>query len=640
MKLTLFTLLAGITTQAIAGLPDSKTDISKLVSKLDGREGIGEIIGDRDSSNVVYVRPTSKSFIGDFAQVGGAVSCHELHENRITTFRYPTEKEIQKVLESSQAYSPAFESTFGVFARNSKITNDIQKLRSEITTYTREHKEIYGRYQKAKSILEGEQTRLKSLELRDRNLDTKLTSQLALSSTDEEREQIISEYRQNKADISHELAFVSDEVQVAHANYAHALKDWAPFKDELDWLQKVEDSLIVSFERLQTLADSSLRRSKELIKTMENAPIGYASASYSFNADQEIQTLRQAIQELELPSYNILALPVFDVRLNTGVNVSMNGKTDNFSYQFETYNYPTELDQHHPDAQAKSFQFDNTNVEDENGEGKLQIDYQDMEGRFGGQRAFKFPVTMGAFCGYPKSKKVTYSYTDSQGVVQQEDVMQTTYESPSENKALFTQHVGLRYKYFEAAATIKGKCRMDIKQASNYHRSRGSKSSWRWFKKVTHRWDDTTHNLANSMGIKCDITEAPVSIKPEDMKKASEELKNMLYQDMYSMFIMTYAKDYDLEVAVPTHAEGRPQVFSNLGKGIMNICGMKVGCQVANVVLKSLDDLVGVRHSGSTSSKVTSTGTLKREMNLNTYIVNEGGANFKMKVCIEKNGCK
>jgi hypothetical protein len=219
MKLALIALLAGVTNHAIAGLPDSKTDISKLVSKLDGREGIGEIIGDRDSSNVVYVRPTSKSFIGDFAQVGGAVSCHELHENRITTFRYPSETEIQRVLESSQAYSPAFESTFGVFARNSKITNDIQKLRSEITTYTREHKEIYGRYQKAKSILEGKQTSLKSLELRDRNLDTKLTSQLALSSTEEERQQIISEYRENKTDLSHELVFISDEVQVAHANY-------------------------------------------------------------------------------------------------------------------------------------------------------------------------------------------------------------------------------------------------------------------------------------------------------------------------------------------------------------------------------------------------------------------------------------
>ncbi len=624
----------------MAGLPDANKDISNLVSKLDGRPGIGQIIGDRDANNIVYVRPTSKTFTGDFAQVGGSVSCHELHENRIATFRYPNETEIPRVISNSMPYSPAFEANFGVAARNSKITNDIQEIRSDILKYTREHKDIYGTYQKAKALYEGKKARLDVIESKDRTLDSKLNSQLAMAMSQDERTLIIAEYRQSKRDLAHDLAFLSMEVDNAHLEYAEALEDWAPYKDELEWLEKAEDSLVRSYDRLQRISIESLRRSKELIDVLETRPIGYATASYSFNANSEIENLRSAINELNLPAYNVLALPVFDVRLNTGINISMNGRVDNFNYQYETYNFPSQLDLSHPDAREKTFNYPNTKLSDQNGEGNILVNYPDMEGSFGGARAFKFPVTLGAFCGYPKSKKVTYSFTNDEGYVHQEDVMQTVYESPAPEQAIFAQHVGLRYKFFEAAAPIKGKCRMDIKQASNYHRSRGSKSSWRWFKKVTHRWDDTTHNLANEMGIKCEITEAPSSIKEEDMKQASDELKNMLYQDMYSMFIMTYAKDYDLEVAVPTHAEGKPQVFGNLGNGIMNICGHNKGCQIANVVLKSLDDLVGVRHSGSTSSRITSTGVLQREMSLNTFIVNEGAANFEMRVCIDKEKCQ
>ncbi len=632
-------LLAAVSSSALAGMPDSNRDISKITGKLDGRKGIGQIIGDRDNPKVVYVRPTSKRFSGEFTQVGGSVSCHELHENRIATFRYPNEQELAGVLAGSWAYSPAFESSFGVFARNSKYTNDIQKMRSQILTYTRDNREIYGRYTSAKEIYEGKKLRLEGLEIKDRNLDTKLTSKLALATAESDKNQIIQDYRRDKRDLAHEISFVSDEVSTAHNSYAVALQGWAPFKDELQWLQDVEESLVTSFERIQRLADDSLRKSKSLIEALENKPIGYASTSYSFNANSEIENLRNARTELNLPDFNILTLPVFDVRLNTGVNIAMNGRADNFSYQYENYNYPTELDRSHPDAQKKTYPFPNTEVEDRNGEGQILVDYPDMNGSFGGARAFKFPVTMGAFCGYPKSKKVTYSYTDETGKTQQQDVMKTVYESPAPGQSIFTQNVGLRYKYFEAAAPIKGKCSLNVSQASNYTRSRGKKSSWRWFKRVTHRWDNTTHDVAQSLGIKCEITEAPTSVKPEDMNQANKELKNMLYQDMYSMFIMTYAKDYDLEVTVPTHDTGKPQVFSNLGNGIMNICGKLTGCQIANVVLKGLDDLVGVRHSGSTSSKITSKGTLTREMNLNTFIVNEGAANFEMKVCIEREGC-
>ncbi len=640
MKLKNLIVMASVTTSAFAGMPDSNRDISNLVGKLDGRTGIGPIIGDRENPNLVYVRPTSKNFSGVFTQVGGGISCHELHENRVATFRYPSEQEIPRVLANTLPYSPAFESSFGVFARNGKILNDLQEVRSQIKDYIEENKEVYGAYQSAKAIHEQKKTHLENLEHKLKGLDLNLEESLLQATTLQERQQIKYDYRVERRRLNKLILDAYNDVDFAHYNYALALKDWAPFKDQLEWLEKVDSSLINSYDRLQAFADSSLRRSKALIEVLENKPIGYASTSYSFNANSEIENLRNAQRELNLPHFNILTLPVFDVRLNTGVTVAMNGRSDNFSYQYENYNYPSELDRIHPDAKSKTFEFANTQIEDQEGTGTVLMDYPDMEGTFGGARAFKFPVTLGGFCGYPVSKKVTYAYTDPSGNVLQRDVMQTTYESPAPGQSVFTQHVGLRYKYFEAAAPIKGKCTMDISQASNYTRSRGKKSSWRWFKRVTHQWDDTTHNVAQEMGIKCDITEAPAGIKPEDMNQAVKEVKNMLYQDMYSMFVMTYAKDYDLEVAVPTHDTGKPQVFGNIGNGIMNICGHQKGCQIANVVLKSLDDLVGVRHSGSTSSRVTSKGKLTREMNLNTFIVNEGAANFGMKVCIDSGRCQ
>jgi hypothetical protein len=159
-------LLATVSSSVFAGMPDSNRDISKIVGKLDGRKGIGQVIGDRDNPNVVYVRPTSKSFSGEFTQVGGSVSCHELHENRVATFRYPNEQELARVLAGSSAYSPAFESTFGVFARNTKYTNDIQKMRAQILSYTRDNREVYGRYTSTKEVYEGKKLRLEGLDLK------------------------------------------------------------------------------------------------------------------------------------------------------------------------------------------------------------------------------------------------------------------------------------------------------------------------------------------------------------------------------------------------------------------------------------------------------------------------------------------
>lgn len=642
MKIAGLTASLGLT--SAGAMVDPGVDLSPLTDKLTGTEGIGPIVADSENPKMLYVRPTSKKFQGRFYQTSGAINCNELFEMRQLTYRYPTEEEFDRVIRGNQVYSPAFESNVGIFAKATGLITEINRAKKKISSYINDHKEEYGRYESTRAEFDLVNAELARAGEKMDKAQRDFITAMGIASSEAEKEELRADFRLKLAELSKRESEIYDRYETASILYSAALEAWAPYRDQLDWLTKVERSLSESFENSQKLAEDSLSRSEKLINALENKSIGFASSSYSFNPNSEIDELYKKMRESGVTGYSVSSLPVFNVRLNPGVTKSVRAADDHVSgvnYEMITYNFPAETRQvligSGEDRRVEfPLMYENQETNDQ---GRISFMMADLNGSFGGSQSFEVPVTMGAICGYPVTAKKKYDYTDEDGNVFSRDVTVTEYQSPAPNQPVFVQNVALRYNYYEKAKPFSGKCQLNLSQSSNYFRSRGSKSSWRWFKKVTHSWDDTTHNLASAMGLSCDVTEAPMGRNEVESRQMIEEMKNMLYQDMFSMFLMTYAKDYKVNAVEPTVSDERPQLFGNLGNGIMNICGSNKGCQVANVVLKTMDELVGTRHSGATSNRTTSTGTLKRDLSLQSYIVQEGFANFEMRVCVDHSKC-
>ncbi len=635
---------AGLVAQSAGAMVDPGVDLTPLTDKLSGTEGIGPIVADSENPKQLYVRPTSKKFKGRFYQTSGAINCNELFEMRQLTYRYPTEEEFDRVIRGNQVYSPAFEANVGIFAKATGLITELNRAKKKVSQYINDHKEEYGRYESTRAEFDLVKGELSRAQEKMEKLQRDLIAAMAIATSEAEKAEIRADFRARIIELSKREVEIYERHETASILYSAALADWAPYRDELEWLTKIERSLSQSFENSQKLAEESLNRSERLISALESKSIGYASASYSFNPNSEINELYKRMREASVEGYSVTSLPVFNVRLNPGVTKNVRAASDNVSgvnYEMITYNFPEQTRQILiGNGQERRVEFPLI-YENQEGQDRERISFlmADLDGSFGGAQSFEVPVTMGAICGYPITDKKKYEYTDEDGNFFSRDVTVTEYKSPSPNQPVFVQNVALRYNYYEKAKPFSGKCQLNLSQSSNYFRSRGSKSSWRWFKKVTHSWDDTTHNLATAMGLSCDVTEAPLGRNEVESRQMIEEMKNMLYQDMFSMFLMTYAKDYKVQAVEPTVSDERPQLFGNLGNGIMNICGSNKGCQIANVVLKTMDELVGSRHSGATSNRTTSTGTLTRDLSLQSYIVQEGFADFEMRVCVDHSKC-
>jgi len=108
---------------------------------------------------------------------------------------------------------------------------------------------------------------------------------------------------------------------------------------------------------------------------------------------------------------------------------------------------------------------------------------------------------------------------------------------------------------------------------------------------------------------------------------------------MQGLFLTSYAKDWQVTPLRPEVLSADSRLFSKIGQGVMNLCGSNKYCQISGIVLKSMDELVGARHSGSTSNTTTISGTLSKDYNLNTYMISEGFSNIEMRVCLDHKQC-
>lgn len=639
--LTITTGVFALLTTNVYALPYASANISGLTSKVDTAD-VGTLIGDHLEKKTVYVQPGSKKFNGKFYLTNGGIDCQDLFNLRKLTYRMPTEEEFSSVVQNNQTYSPAFEATVGVTAKNMYLGKKIVDAKFKVLNFIEDHKEEYGIYSSAKAQLDLATSEANSIKEEIKDLNSNLVNKIALATTEIEKENIRELHRSALRVLVRRQSSVDRKKSLAAKSFHQALIAWAPYKDQLEWLTNIERNLEQSFQRIQELAEQSLNRSENLVKLLEKKTVGYASSSYSLNVEPEISLLNSRMKEAGINDYSISPLRVFNVRLNPGVTKKVNKMKDSdlgVDYELISYHFP--LNTRLLVNSAEKFVTIPVDHESEDGSTEqLRFLMTDLDGSFGGSQSFEIPVTQGSICGYAKSKQHHYNYTDSNGNSMSRTVNHTVYESPAPNQPVFVQNVALRYNFYEKSDPIHGKCRLNVNKTSSYVRNAGRRSSWRWFKKSTHTWDDTKKNMSEQRGIACSLTKSPQGSSPQESKELNSAFEKALYQDMFGLFLSSYAKDWEVTPLKPEVLSADSRFFSKIGSGVMNLCGSNMYCQIGGIVLKSMDELVGTRHSGSTSNTTKITGTLTKDFSLNTYMVSEGFSNIEMRVCLDHTQCE
>lgn len=630
--------LSGAMSNAYA-LPYQKADISPLTRRV-SLEDIGPVLGDHEDARTVYIMPGTLKFKGKLAHINGTMNCQDLYRLRLITYRMPSPEELQRVIERGDFFSPAFESRMGVAARNNNYLTKIRQQEYLVSKFIEEHKEEYGTYIASKTALDLAEQDLKSAQQDITSLNESLTTKIAMATTEEERERVRADYRVAIIPLLKKRSAVQEEVISKRETFIPALRDWAPYKDQLEWLEKVKTSLKQSYASLLETANESMRASENLILALESKIVGLASGSYSINLGEQAAKLNQRIMDAGL-NYHAQPLPIFNVRLNPGVVKRFEHTSDQtagLDYELVTYSLPAHT-MRMVKGQPRPLEMPAT-LEHEGKSERMKFYVADFDGSFAGSQSFEMPVTQGAVCGHPISKDVHYRYTDQNGVEHSRTTTETSYASPAPNQKVFVQNVAVRYNYYKKAEPISGRCEMDVHKTSSYVRNAGYERHWSWFKVHTRTWDDTRQDYNNNMGIYCQLTKRPQGNNAAESAEMNKAFEKALYQDIFNMFIMTYAKDYTVTPVKPELLTSDSRFFSTIGDGVMNLCGSNVFCSIGGIILKSLDDLVGARHTGTTSNSTTVNGKLIRDLKLDNYIVDEAFSDMEISVCMDDKQCE
>lgn len=639
MKRLALTTLAGIMAMPVFAMPDPKVSITGLTSQV-SMVGINNIMGDDLNPKLIYIMPSDIKVSGKFTQISAGISCTDLHNLRTGLLKYPSsQEETQRILSSGQYYSPLFEATIAFEARSSVLKQKITDLRLRANQLREDNRELYNEYQAAYGELESIKAEGASLEENLKSTHANYMSEMAMVLTEADRAAIRETYLPIFSDLRAKIAQNIQYRTEASTRFSQASRGWAPFRDELAYIREFENDLMGSMERYQKQAKDHLETSKNYIYTLGKKVVGKATAGYSLASNDQLSILRERIREAGL-DYDVRQLDVFNVKMNPSV-ISLDSEVrsdHNRTYRLASY----EVDDKNSISLGVEDQYLEMPAKLESEDGKtenLKFLVKKFNNNAGAAQDFEMPISIASYCGEPTyvDREITFSNTSGETV--KTKVNYPVFELKSD-RLIYAQNVSLAYNYYQKAEPIEGRCELDVSKSSNYVRDSGKKKTGGFWRRRTTSWDHTRHDYSNNMGLKCELDKRPVGSTPEESALINEAVEKALYQDIFHMFIMSYAKEYTITEVPHTELGEDSRFFSQVGAGVMNLCGKNKMCEFGGVVLKSIDDLVGSRHTGSSSHRQSMTGKIKKDLKLSSYLIGNGSAKVEMTVCLNNQTCK
>lgn len=627
-------LMAGMTMSQAFALPDPQVDVSGVTSKI-SMEGIGPVLGDHKEKNLLYVSPTDMKVIGQYVSTGVVGNCNDLVNFHSNLNGMPLASETQKIYNDKRYYSALFSIT-AENIRNSDDARAISDLKHEYIRLRSENKHLLAEYESSYQALESVKKELEEARASLKSLFDELTTQLATATSDAERAQIRVDFRERKDAIASAIPGLEQERKITQERFNNALRAWAPYKNELEHITKLEESFSQSHLKNIQARKSFYEDTKKLFDELSNKVVGQASVGYSLNSKDKIELLQKRLMEAGL-SYSVQPLQIFNVSINQPTSAGASIQT---SETEETVSIGGDVDTSKNIAVGDAKETVKLDAELEvNGEKKqLSWDLKGFSNSAGASGSVEMPITRGTICGTEELITSNYSFTKSDGDKVSATVTYPVYRPAS--RVVMSKNLPLTFNYYQKAEPLHGVCQMDVSQGSSYVRDHGKKKSGGFFKRKTKSWDHTKLDMKNDMGLKCELTKNPVGANPEQSEEINNAFEKALYQDVFHMFVLAYGKEYKIVPLDKTELGADSRFFSQIGSGVMNLCGKSKMCELSGIVLKSMDELVGSRHSGSSSHTVSSTGTIRKDFRLNSYLISQGSANVELKVCLDKKTCE
>lgn len=589
-------LLGVLFFQEAMALPYPQAKLPEITKKV-SLDGIGTIMGDSDNPNLIYVFPQKRTYGGNFVRTNGAVDCGKILQLRQQTYRMPKAEDYQQVIESQDFYSPMFEFVLGVRSRNHKSLEKIRKMEEEAAKIIDQQAVLYGQYASVLKQIEDIKEIKSSVQLEISNLNQRYDRDLAAATDAQSKQAIYDQYRADYQLLNTKLAQINVQLDEALRIKWQVFAQWAPFQDRLEWLSKSKDSLINSYNLLLANAKESFEASEAVLQKLEQKVIGVARTSYTLDATDQVHLLSKRIAEANLEKdYEVRAIPMFDVQLNATImnnNVALNDAQFENTFQMRTVRFPSQTQIKVP--VVKSFQTFPT-VELATGEetGNIEILMNQLDNNSDQSMVFETPVTQGAYCGNSEMMRTKFVYTDDEGKEFEHEVEHPKF-STAPNPLLFNQHVALRYKYFTRSEPLKGNCTMDVAMSESYYRDAGKKRSGGFFSRKSKTWDTTKIDVKKDLGLNCQLDVKPIHQDPSVALQMAEAFERSLYQDMFSMFLLAFAKEFKIDPVKPEMMGVENRFFESIGTGVMNLCGKNKYCEFSGIVLKSLGELTSVR---------------------------------------------
>jgi hypothetical protein len=588
----------------------------------------------------VYVGPKDRqSIVGRFASTNPTLDCSDLNRIRSVTWRFPLPAEVQSAIAAGQAYSPAFDALFAVAARNINVLEKIVAKKLEAADFLESHAALFAEYTRALEVLRNLEADLTTLQTARQSAQLQLNADLSTAAMEldptakaEAVAQARAAFAAENARLNAAESELTPRLLTARQEYAVAKGRWAPYGERLTELDKVELSLSTSYAAIQAIADASLGRSRKLIGELEAPVVGYATAGYAVYSD-EVKQVTDAVVAKHAP-LSVTRMPIFDVRTNSSVTITSfatSGK--GFSREYNTYTFP--LDTLLPIGTTSTHELPFKN---ESGPTALRFLATDVGPSDSSSGSFDFPVTQAAMCGYATSATEIIT-ADIDGKKIDRRVDRLNYAAPPPNQAVFTQSVGLQYKTNIEAEPLAATCSLNVDTTDTYYRTSGRSTTWSGFTKKTKTWDDTKRSYENDLGLKCTLTLRPAGTTA-DSAQISEAFERAAYDDMFQLFLATYAKSYTVEAVPPAELAPAATKVPGIGAGVMQLCGLDKRCAFGAIVLKTLEEMGGSRYNASTSDQSHKYGRISRDFRLNTFLTRESAAVIDMRVCVDASQCQ
>lgn len=564
-----------------------------------------------DSSQTIYVGPSSRKVqTGEFSPTADANHCEMLENLFAVTYMVPNADPSEwPAIAKRGSVSPFFDRDYGNYEYYSSLIRMTADAEAAELKYQQKYPHEFGAYSAAKDLFEARNGAVDGVQAQLNALTSSVTSAITILST----AQTANELNAAKATLqaaSEQAATQSPALreqlrtavlarEAARGPYMSALATWAPYMAQATDLAKRVKELNDVLTTVNEMADNAFAAAQGTLTREENRLVGFASVTYSLFGG-EVDAVRALPSAAHVP---VNPLPVYDVTLGSTI---ARGNVESDELGVNLVNYSTPVGPYESHLMQSPFYlllpgWDHARPIETPVRAATQ-----------GTQTLRAPISRGAYCmgGAPAQKRFNRSGNDGRlGAFTQ------LLFHPRTNP-VFTDSVGLHYKFAVKAEPTAVTCSLDFASLDDFARSAGEVKGFLY----ERSWDDTTRKAVKNKGIQCHVTNLVPSSDSENRQAKLDELAQQYSQDIAAEFILMYGKSWTIATGEPSKVPDHnpSNGLGHAGASMQALCGGNMYCQITGLVMKTIDEIFGST-SGSTSHRDTFATHLSRDYSLTTW---------------------